>query len=143
MAPFTAFSNSIIARRDLMPNTTITAPTAPAALGPYSQAVVAGEWVFTAGQIGLSGDGTLKETIEAQTLQALQNLTAVLAVAGGGWRDVVKTTVYLTDLADFEAFNAVYAEVVEAPLPARSTVQVSRLPKDALVEIDAIARLSR
>lgn len=126
-----------------MPNTTITAPTAPAALGPYSQAVVAGEWVFTAGQIGLTSDGTLKETIEAQTLQALQNLAAVLAVAGGGWRDVVKTTVYLTDLADFEAFNAVYAEVVEQPLPARSTVQVSRLPKDALVEIDAIARLSK
>ena len=126
-----------------MPNTTITAPTAPAALGPYSQAVVAGEWVFTAGQIGLTSDGTLKETIEAQTLQALQNLAAVLAVAGCGWRDVVKTTVYLTDLADFEAFNAVYAEVVEQPLPARSTVQVSRLPKDALVEIDAIARLSR
>ncbi len=126
-----------------MPNTTITAPTAPAALGPYSQAVVAGEWVFTAGQIGLTSDGTLKETIEAQTLQALQNLAAVLTAAGGGWRDVVKTTVYLTDLADFEAFNAVYAEVVEEPLPARSTVQVSRLPKDALVEIDAIARLSR
>jgi 2-iminobutanoate/2-iminopropanoate deaminase len=148
MAPFTAFSDtafsdSIIARRDLMPNTTITAPTAPAALGPYSQAVVAGEWVFTAGQIGLTSDGTLKETIEAQTLQALQNLAAVLTAAGGGWRDVVKTTVYLTDLADFEAFNAVYAEVVEEPLPARSTVQVSRLPKDALVEIDAIARLSR
>jgi 2-iminobutanoate/2-iminopropanoate deaminase len=126
-----------------MPNTTITAPTAPAALGPYSQAVVAGEWAFTAGQIGLTSDGTLRETIEAQTLQALQNLAAVLAAAGGSWRDVVKTTVYLTDLADFEAFNAVYAEVVEAPLPARSTVQVSRLPKDALVEIDAIARLSR
>lgn len=126
-----------------MPNTTITAPTAPAALGPYSQAVVAGEWVFTAGQIGLTSAGNLKATIEAQTLQALQNLAAVLAVAGGGWRDVVKTTVYLTDLADFEAFNAVYAEVVEEPLPARSTVQVSRLPKDALVEIDAIARLSR
>ncbi len=104
-----------------MPNTTITAPTAPAALGPYSQAVVAG----------------------AQTLQALQNLAAVLTAAGGGWRDVVKTTVYLTDLADFEAFNAVYAEVVEEPLPARSTLQVSRLPKDALVEIDAIARLSQ
>jgi 2-iminobutanoate/2-iminopropanoate deaminase len=126
-----------------MPNTTITAPPAPAALGPYSQAVVAGEWAFTAGQIGLTSDGTLRETIEAQTLQALQNLAAVLAAAGGSWRDVVKTTVYLTDLADFEAFNAVYAEVVEAPLPARSTVQVSRLPKDALVEIDAIARLSR
>jgi 2-iminobutanoate/2-iminopropanoate deaminase len=126
-----------------MPNTTITAPTAPAALGPYSQAVVAGEWVFTAGQIGLTSDGTLKETIEAQTLQALQNLAAVLTAAGGGWRDVVKTTVYLTDLADFEAFNAVYAEVVEEPLPARSTLQVSRLPKDALVEIDAIARLSQ
>jgi 2-iminobutanoate/2-iminopropanoate deaminase len=126
-----------------MPNTTITAPTAPAALGPYSQAIVAGEWVFTAGQIGLTSDGTLRETIEAQTLQALQNLAAVLAAAGGAWRDVVKTTVYLTDLADFEAFNAVYAEVVAEPLPARSTVQVSRLPKDALVEIDVIARLSR
>ncbi|MEJ2153319.1 MAG: Rid family hydrolase [Gemmatimonadota bacterium] len=72
-----------------MPNTTITAPTAPAALGPYSQAIVAGEWVFTAGQIGLTSDGTLRETIEAQTLQALQNLAAVLAAAGGAWRDVV------------------------------------------------------
>lgn len=127
-----------------MSNTTITASTAPAALGPYSQAVVAGDWVFTAGQIGLdASDGTLKETIEGQTLQALENLTAVLAAAGTSWRDVVKTTVYLTDLADFEAFNAVYAEVVEEPLPARSTVQVSRLPKDALIEIDAIAHVSR
>ncbi len=127
-----------------MSNTTVTASTAPAALGPYSQAVVAGDWVFTAGQIGLdASDGTLKETIEGQTLQVLENLTAVLAAAGGGWRDVVKTTVYLTDLADFEAFNAVYAEVVREPLPARSTVQVSRLPKDALVEIDAVAHLSR
>jgi len=127
-----------------MSNTTITASTAPGALGPYSQAVVAGDWVFTAGQIGLdASDGTLKETIEGQTLQVLENLTAVLAAAGGDWRDVVKTTVYLTDLADFEAFNVVYAEVVKEPLPARSTVQVSRLPKDALVEIDAIAHLSR
>ena len=115
----------------------------PAAIGPYSQAIATGEWVFTAGQIGLASDGTLKDTIEGQTLQALQNLSAVLAEAGGSWRDVVKTTVYLTDLEDFEAYNAVYAEVVEEPLPARSTVQVSRLPKDALVEIDAIARLSK
>ncbi len=79
-----------------MSNMTVTASTAPGALGPYSQAVVAGDWVFTAGQIGLdASDETLKETIEGQTLQVLENLTAVLAAAGGGWRDVVKTTVYL------------------------------------------------
>lgn len=113
---------------------------APAAIGPYSQGVAAGGWVFTAGQIGLDPEtGELPATIEAQTVQALANVGAILAAAGRGWEDVVKTTVYLADLGDFDAFNAVYAEIVPAPPPARATVQVARLPKDALVEIDAIA----
>ncbi|HUF89512.1 MAG TPA: RidA family protein [Gemmatimonadota bacterium] len=113
---------------------------APRALGPYNQAIVAGDLVFTAGQLG--GDprtGELPEGIEAQTLQALQNLSAVLGAAGSGWEDVVKTTVFLADMGDFAAFNAVYAEVVAEPFPARSTVAAAALPKDARIEIDAIA----
>ena len=112
----------------------------PRALGPYSQGIVTGDLVFTAGQLG--GDptsGQLPEGIEAQTLQALQNVAAILEAAGSGWGDVVKTTVFLADMADFAAFNAVYAEVVEEPFPARSTVEVAALPKSALIEIDAIA----
>jgi len=113
---------------------------APRALGPYNQAIVAGDLVFTAGQLG--GDprtGDLPEGIEAQTLQALQNLSAVLRAAGAGWEDVVKTTVFLADMGDFAAFNAVYAEVLSEPFPARSTVAAAALPKDARIEIDAIA----
>lgn len=113
---------------------------APRALGPYNQAIVAGDLVFTAGQLG--GDprtGELPEGIEAQTLQALRNLSAVLRAAGSGWEDVVKTTVFLADMGDFAAFNAVYAEVVAEPFPARSTVAAAALPKDARIEIDAIA----
>jgi 2-iminobutanoate/2-iminopropanoate deaminase len=118
----------------------IRTDNAPRAIGPYSQGIQAGGWVFTAGQLGgLPPDGTLRESIEAQTLQALQNVEAILAAAGCGWEHVVKTTVYLRDLADFAAFNSIYAEVVKEPLPARSTVQAARLPKDALVEVDAIA----
>ena len=112
----------------------------PQALGPYSQGIVAGGLVFTAGQLG--GDpasGDLPEGIEAQTLQALQNVARILEAAGSGWKDVVKTTVFLADMADFAAFNAVYAEVVEEPFPARSTVQAAALPKGALIEIDAVA----
>lgn len=114
--------------------------SSPQAIGPYSQGIVAGELVFTAGQLG--GDpasGELTEGIEAQTLQALRNVGAILEAAGSGWRDVVKTTVFLADMSDFAAFNAVYAEVVEEPFPARSTVQAAALPKGALIEIDAIA----
>lgn len=113
---------------------------APPALGPYSQAIVAGNLVFTAGQLG--GDprsGQLPEGIEAQTLQALRNIASVLEAAGAGWKDVVKTTVFLADMSDFAAFNAVYAEVLEEPFPARSTVEAAALPKGARVEIDAIA----
>lgn len=118
----------------------IHSDAAPQALGPYSQAIVAGNLVFTAGQLG--GDprtGQLAEGIEAQSLQALGNIAAVLDAAGAGWGDVVKTTVFLADMADFAAFNAVYAEVVEEPFPARSTVAAADLPRGALVEIDAIA----
>ena len=122
----------------------IRTDAAPAALGPYSQAIVAGGFVFTAGQLG--GDprsGALPEGIEAQTLQALRNLAAVLETAGAGWKDVVKTTVFLADMADFAAFNAVYAEVLEEPFPARSTVEAAALPRGARIEIDAIAILAR
>jgi 2-iminobutanoate/2-iminopropanoate deaminase len=118
----------------------IHSDAAPQALGPYSQAIVAGNLVFTAGQLG--GDprtGQLAEGIEAQSLQALGNIAAVLEAAGAGWGDVVKTTVFLADMGDFAAFNAVYAEVVEEPFPARSTVAAADLPRGALVEIDAIA----
>jgi 2-iminobutanoate/2-iminopropanoate deaminase len=112
----------------------------PRALGPYSQGIVAGGLVFTAGQLG--GDpssGELPDGIEAQTLQALRNVGAILEAAGAGWGDVVKTTVFLSDMTDFAAFNAVYAEVVAEPFPARSTVEVAALPKGARIEIDAIA----
>ena len=112
----------------------------PRALGPYSQGIVAGDLVFTAGQLG--GDpasGDLPDGIEAQTLQALRNVAAILEAAGCGWADVVKTTVFLADMSDFAAFNAVYAEMVEEPFPARSTVEVAALPKGARIEIDAIA----
>lgn len=123
-----------------MAHSAIETADAPAALGPYSQGIGAGGWVFTAGQLGIDPtEGTMKQTIESQTMQALENLKAVLAAAGCGWEKVVKTTVYLKDIGDFAAFNAVYAEMVERPLPARSTVQVSQLPQDALIEIDAIA----
>lgn len=123
-----------------MTKTAIRTDNAPRAIGPYSQGVQVGDWVFTAGQVGAEpAEGMLKDSIEAQTVQALENLGAILAAAGCSWEHVVKTTVYLRDLRDFAAFNAIYAEVVKEPLPARSTVQAARLPKDALVEIDAIA----
>ena len=113
---------------------------APAARGPYSQAIQAGGWLFTAGQIGLDpASGELAETIESQTTRALENIRAVLEAAGADMTDIVKTTVFLCDMADFAAFNAVYAEMVGDPPPARSTVQVAGLPKGALVEIEALA----
>ena len=113
---------------------------APAAIGPYSQGIAARGWVFTAGQIGLDpATGELPEDVEEQARRALTSIEAILAAAGCSWRDVVKTTVYLRDLADFAAVNAIYAELVPEPHPARSTIQAAALPKDARVEIDAIA----
>ncbi|MHB8303496.1 MAG: RidA family protein [Acidobacteriaceae bacterium] len=122
----------------------IHASQAPAALGPYSQAIRIGDFVFTSGQVALDpATGQLVSgSIEAQTHRVLQNLQAVLAAAGLDLARVVKTTVFLKDINDFAAMNKVYGEYFQseaAPAPARSTVEVARLPKDALVEIEAIA----
>ncbi|MDX1624511.1 MAG: Rid family detoxifying hydrolase [Gemmatimonadota bacterium] len=117
---------------------------APRAIGPYSQGVSVGRWVFTAGQLGADPEtGELEDTIEKQTQRALDNIEAILAERGGDWAHVVKTTVFLNDLADYNAFNAVYAELVEEPFPARSAVQVADLPKGALVEIEAVAHVPK
>ena len=113
---------------------------APAAIGPYSQATTFGNLVITSGQIPLTADGTLVEGgIEVQTRQVLDNLVAVLEAAGTDLGRVVKTTVFLADMNEFSAMNAVYAEYFQAPYPARSTVQVARLPRDVRVEIEVIA----
>ena len=117
---------------------------APAAIGPYSQAIVSGGFVFTAGQIALQPEtGTMVEGgVEAQAVRALENLTAVLDAAGASMSDVVKTTLYLADMDDFVTVNEIYARYFEQPYPARSAIQAGALPKGALVEIDAIARLA-
>ncbi|HET7521398.1 MAG TPA: RidA family protein [Candidatus Limnocylindria bacterium] len=113
---------------------------APAAIGPYSQAIRVGELVFTAGQVGIDpSTGELQEGVAAQADRALQNLRAVLDAAGLSMDRVVKTTVFLADLADFETMNGVYASHFSQPYPARSTVAVKGLPKGALVEIEVVA----
>ncbi|MFC4455823.1 RidA family protein [Deinococcus sonorensis] len=115
---------------------------APAAIGPYSQAVRSGSLLITSGQIPLQPDGTLLDgDIEAQTRQVLDNLRAVLAAAGSDLTRVIKTTVFLQDMQEFARMNAVYGEYFSEPYPARSTVQVARLPRDVRVEIEAIADL--
>ena len=126
-----------------MPLRTTQTDRAPAAIGPYSQGVVANGLLFTAGQIAL--DPASMQVVEgdvvAQTERVLENLGAVLASAGASWSDVVKTTVYLTDMRDFPRMNEVYAQAMGDARPARSTVQVSGLPRGVLVEIDLVAAL--
>ncbi len=115
---------------------------APAAIGPYSQAIQVGSLLFTSGQIPLRADGTLVEgDIKAQTQQVFDNLRAVIEAAGGSLAQVVKTTVFLKDLQDFAAMNGVYEAAFGTHRPARSAVQVARLPRDVLVEIEAIVSL--
>jgi len=120
---------------------TIHTDKAPQAIGPYSQAVIAGEFVFTAGQIALDpATGEIAASdVAGQTERVLRNLAAVLAAAGSGLPQVVKTTVFLADMADFAAMNEVYARHFGAHKPARSTVQAAGLPKNVRVEIDVIA----
>jgi 2-iminobutanoate/2-iminopropanoate deaminase len=119
----------------------VTTNAAPQAIGPYSQAVRAGQWLFCSGQIGL--DPTTGEIVPggvvAEAGRVLENLRAVLAAAGGSLDDVVRTTIYLVDLADFGRVNEIYAQFFNAPFPARATVGVAALPRAARVEIDAIA----
>lgn len=113
---------------------------APAAIGPYSQAIRAGGLVFTAGQVGAEpSTGNLLDGIAAQADQALRNLASVLEAAGTGFDRVVKTTIMLVDMADFAAVNEVYARHISPPYPARTTVAVRALPKGALLEIEMIA----
>lgn len=121
----------------------INSGQAPKAIGPYSQAIRAGDYVFCAGQtpIDPATNNLVEGGIEEQTRRALQNLSLVLQAAGSSLSRVVKTTVFLLDMNDFAKMNAVYAEFFPADPPARSTVQVARLPKDARVEIEVIATM--
>lgn len=121
----------------------IQTANAPAPVGPYSQAVKTGNTLYCSGQIPLNPiSGAILEGIEAQTRQVMSNLEAVLKAGGADFANVVKTTVYVKDMNDFPAMNAIYAEVFgETAAPARSTVQAARLPKDVLVEIEAVAVL--
>lgn len=116
---------------------------APAAIGPYTQGVVVANMLYTSGQIALRPDGSLNDgDIVAQTRQVLTNLQAIIESAGGSLQQVVKTTVFLKNLDDFAAMNQVYAEAFAGHTPARSTVQVAKLPRDVLVEIEAIVALA-
>jgi 2-iminobutanoate/2-iminopropanoate deaminase len=124
----------------MLKRTVIHTEYAPAAVGPYSQAIVAGNLVFTAGQVGLDPETKkLVEGVQEQTRRALQNIDAILEVAGTGLDRVVKTTVFLQDMNDFAAMNEIYAQFFPENQPARSTVQVAKLPLGALVEIEVIA----
>lgn len=119
----------------------ISTTGAPAAIGPYSQAIAAGDLIFCSGQLGLDpATGELVEGVEAQAERALRNLTAVLDAAGATWGEVVKTTIYLADIGDFAAVNAIYATFMADPPPARATFAVGALPKGGRIEIEAIAR---
>lgn len=118
----------------------ISTSSAPGAIGPYSQAILINNLVYTSGQLGLDPvTSELPEGVEAQTAQSLRNVEAVLAAAGSSLEHVVKTTVFLKNMDDFTKMNEVYGTFFSQPYPARSAVEVARLPKDALVEIEVIA----
>ena len=121
-------------------NKVISTTGAPAAIGPYSQGIDTGSLVFVAGQIGREAQsGDLAEGVEAQTREAMKNIAAILDAAGLTWADVVKTTCFLADIADFDAFNGVYKTFVSDSPPARSTFAVKDLPRGARVEVEAVA----
>lgn len=123
-------------------NTVVSTTNAPSAVGPYSQAIKTGNTIYCSGQIGLNpSDGRLADGVAAQTHRAFANLQAVLAEAGAEMSDVVKFTIFLTDINDFAQVNAIMTEHVPTPFPARSCMQVAALPKGALVEVEAVAVL--
>lgn len=120
----------------------VSTEKAPTAIGPYSQARIAGGLVYTSGQIGIIPEtGAVAEGLEAQAHQVFKNLTELLKAAGSDMSKVVKTTVFIKDMNDFAAINAIYAQYFAEPYPARSCVEVARLPKDVLVECELIAEL--
>lgn len=127
-----------------MEKTEIESRQAPQAIGPYSQGVRVGPWLYLSGQIPLDPvDGVLcLGDMEAQMVRVMENLGAVLAAAGATWQQVVKTTLYLVDMEDFAVVNGVYARYLPSPYPARSTIGVASLPKGARVEMDLVACLS-
>lgn len=118
---------------------TIATQDAPGAIGPYSQAVQFGNMIITSGQLGMNASGEFPVTVAEQAKQSLSNVKAILETAGYGMEHVVKTTVFLKDMNDFQTVNEVYATFFSEPYPARSAVQVAKLPKDGLVEIEVIA----
>lgn len=121
----------------------IATENAPAAVGPYSQAVKVGSMVFTSGQIGLNPDGSgMVDGLEAQAHQVLKNLSAVLEAAGSSLGNVIKTTVFLSDINDYAVVNSIYAEYFTGEPPARSAVEVANLPLGALVEVEAIGLIA-
>lgn len=124
-----------------MANEIISTQKAPGAIGPYSQAVRAGDMLFTSGQLGLNPEtGALAEGVRAQADQALKNLGAILHEAGLDYKDVIKTVVFIKNMADFKAVNEVYAQYFTANYPARSCVEVAALPMGGLVEVECVAR---
>ena len=127
-----------------MTKSAVSAPDAPTAIGPYSHAIRTGQLLFISGQVPIDpATGNLIDgDISAQTQRVMNNIDAVLKAGGLSFQHVVRTTIFLADISDFAAVNAVYGTFFSEPYPARATVQVSRLPKDARVEIDAIAAYS-
>lgn len=119
----------------------ISSLSAPKAIGPYSQAILSGDTLYVSGNIPVNpSDGGIPDGIEAQTKQVFENMKAVLKEAGMDFSDVVKTTAFLTDLDNFAAFNALYSDYFIVPYPARSCVEVSKLPKGVLVEVECVAK---
>lgn len=117
----------------------ISTKSAPGAIGPYSQAIEAGGFIYTSGQLGLNPEtGEFGEGVKEQTRQSLNNVKAIVETAGASMDQIIKTTVFLKDMNDFVAMNEVYSSFFSEPFPARSAVEVARLPKDALVEIEVI-----
>jgi len=115
---------------------------APAAIGPYSQAIVLGDMVFTSGQIPVNPEtGKIPEGVKAQAEQAFSNLKNLIEASGGKMANVIKTTVFIKNMEDFATINEIYASYFEAPYPARSCVEVARLPKDVLLEVEAVAKI--
>ncbi|MBT2217324.1 RidA family protein [Virgibacillus dakarensis] len=120
----------------------IQTENAPAAIGPYSQAIEAGDFVYVSGQIPINpATGEVEQGIEKQTEQVLKNLQAILTEAGADFSQVVKFTIYLASMDNFATVNKIYGSYLQEPYPARATVEVSRLPKDVLVEMDVVAYL--